>query len=682
LLDRVASEMREHVLDRELEEAGSPDWFAAAVAALTNEDLDWNDWNTHGMAIYAANSGDEGFKAFDAFSQKSKKYDAARTAKKWQEIQRSPPTKMTAGKLHYSADQCAPGWRPQYEAVRFAEVCAAIAAAPKEEAVNVMVQQLVGGGASPTQEAELIKLAGKRFGGVKAAALELKQAKEKRQTPTGEREKNGKMWLPTPLKDDEAGPIMEVWDDILANINAPEPPMRNFDGHPVSVEYREPIGLHTLTSGSTNDDSETETSRLPAPKQFLITSHDEYSMEIEIGKYITFTGKKGRRSAPPPRLLIHYLKYRASKLPKIHSVLTMPLVFRNGELLVTNGLDRKNGLVMKIDPELLQYVPKREDCTPQAVLEAFEFLVDHWLVDVATNMEGKDVLIALTLSIIERVLFPERPVFFVTAGVRGGGKTTALNMVTLAATGIKPSATQWSGEVEERRKALFAYLLQGIASIVWDNIPRGTVVSCPAIEAASTTDSTQDRILGVSKNATPTSYTINTFTGNNISPQGDLASRSLVVRLQADRPDPENRPFIHVRPIAWTNDHRGQILNALYTLLLGNPRSVGGNTHQAETRFKDWWDLVGSAPRNCMRRNMGAKKYRSKNSLKKRRRTTKKLWIRDRQSPTFTVCGGRVSSSPRICSIISDRHKIKVSILPTPSLPGCAHFSPRRRQCT
>jgi hypothetical protein len=81
------------------------------------------------------------------------------------------------------------------------------------------------------------------------------------------------------------------------------------------------------------------------------------------------------------------------------------------------------------------------------------------------------------------------------------------------------------------------------------------------------------------------------FTGNNIGPKGDLASRSLQVRLEVDRADPENRPFRYPDPVGWTEANRGKILRALYTVLLGNPNRGG----EPETRFKTWWRLVGSA---------------------------------------------------------------------------------------
>ena len=93
--------------------------------------------------------------------------------------------------------------------------------------------------------------------------------------------------------------------------------------------------------------------------------------------------------------------------------------------------------------------------------------------------------------------------------------------------------------------------------------------------------------------------TIHLFTGNNIGPRGDLASRSLHIRLDVDRVDPENRPFKHPDPIGWTENHRAEILAALYTILLGNPQLKAARDAEGKTRFKMWWRLVGSAVENA-----------------------------------------------------------------------------------
>ena len=110
-------------------------------------------------------------------------------------------------------------------------------------------------------------------------------------------------------------------------------------------------------------------------------------------------------------------------------------------------------------------------------------------------MTSKLLVLMLCLSMIERVLLKERPAWFVTAAHRGGGKTTLVHMLTMAIFGRLAAAAAWSDDEEERRKALFSYLRQGIAVLVWDNILRGTQITSPAIEKALTSPEVSDRVL-------------------------------------------------------------------------------------------------------------------------------------------------------------------------------------------
>ena len=140
-----------------------------------------------------------------------------------------------------------------------------------------------------------------------------------------------------------------------------------------------------------------------------------------------------------------------------------------------------------------------------------------------------------------------------------------------------------------------SYLLEGVPAIVWSNIVRGSQLSCPHIERSCTAATIEDRRLGFTERLVASACAVHFFTGNNIAPKGDLASRTLDIVLKVDRPDPENRHFQHDAPFEWTMRNRGTLC-ALYTILLGNPAlRSGANTPPPKTRFKTWWRLIGSS---------------------------------------------------------------------------------------
>lgn len=291
----------------------------------------------------------------------------------------------------------------------------------------------------------------------------------------------------------------------------------------------------------------------------------------------------------------HYQQRHESPLPTVSAIAVAPIVLADGAILAPEGLYRSNGIIFEIPKEVRAIMPRREDCTEQAVAGAMKFLCEEWLCDVSTDLTGKATLIAAALTVLERSLLPERPAFIITAGRRGGGKTTTIQMLIMAVMGVLPAASAWSKNEEERRKTLLSQFLYGSSYILWDNIERGEQISCPHIERSCTTAYYSDRKLGVSEMVAIAAAIIHFFTGNNISPRGDLASRSLKIELTVDRTDPENREFKHPEPIGWTEKHRGDILRALYTILLGNPQLAKPRNAPAKTRFKLWWRLIGAA---------------------------------------------------------------------------------------
>ena len=180
--------------------------------------------------------------------------------------------------------------------------------------------------------------------------------------------------------------------------------------------------------------------KLPDPDQWLLTRLTEAECAELIEQHINYVDKNGRSVQLPKRFVEHYLQRDDNKLPTVSAVSTLPIVLADGVLLATQGLDRERGIVFHFPDELLAVVPRHEECTPEAVGGAMRYLRDDWLCDVSADCTGKYVLIAAALTLIERSLLPDRPAFFVTAGRRGGGKTTTLTMLILAVTGLRPAA--------------------------------------------------------------------------------------------------------------------------------------------------------------------------------------------------------------------------------------------------
>ena len=167
--------------------------------------------------------------------------------------------------------------------------------------------------------------------------------------------------LPAPGASDERLPVMRALDDALLT-NEAEPPMRGLDEWPLEIRLREPMGVHELTASTANDeDDDNNNSRLPPPPMHMLVRHDACSLVLLIERHVEFFVIKKKVEiavALSAAFVTHYLRYRDSKLPKVGAIVTMPMALPNGELLATNGLDRKRKIVLRIEPDILELLPQ------------------------------------------------------------------------------------------------------------------------------------------------------------------------------------------------------------------------------------------------------------------------------------------------------------------------------------
>lgn len=87
----------------------------AALDAIRNDNISWDDWNRVGMAVWVVTEGEDyGLAEFDRWSRKSRKYSAEATARKWAAYRVSPPQRIGWGTLAFLAARADPNWDDIY----------------------------------------------------------------------------------------------------------------------------------------------------------------------------------------------------------------------------------------------------------------------------------------------------------------------------------------------------------------------------------------------------------------------------------------------------------------------------------------------------------------------------------------------------------------------------------------
>ena len=484
---------------------------------------------------------------------------------------------------------------------------ARLEAAPVEALGDLLCDAVAAGELEPEEVRQLVALCVERAPkiGLRAFAKRLKLDQERRhkeqRRAAAERERadpiDRRERRPAPRPDQELTPIVLNLERVLGDDASDYPPMRQPDGTLVELRTLAPFAMHQLAANGSNGDDD-PARHIPPPAEPLLVPMSAPAVSLMIERFFVWEqldkdGGIAYHAALPAPFVQAFMGLAASesKLPVVHAVNTAPMVAMNGATIDGIGLDRGSGLLHCIDPALRDCIP-RGDITEADVRAAVRFLCDEWLVDTLTDRTGKMVAISAALSMIERHLLPARPAFLISAGQRGGGKTTLAHMLMLGVFGRMATAASWSESQEERRKSLFSYLRQGIAALTWDNIKNGAEIACPEIEKALTGPTVSDRILGVNESATVLTTPIMLFVGNNVKFVGDMASRGPEIRLLTDDPYPENRSVTHTDPLAWTQENRARILRALYVILLFGCRGRPPG-QLPKTRFRLWWSLVG-----------------------------------------------------------------------------------------
>lgn len=254
-------------------------------------------------------------------------------------------------------------------------------------------------------------------------------------------------------------------------------------------------------------------------------------------------------------------------LPLLAGVTPFPVIRTDGTLQSAEGYDEHTRLFYR--PAFkVRDVP--EVPSADAVRWAKEFILGQVIHDVCfdTDASKANYLALLITPLLRLYLGGLPPLGVISAVTRGSGKTLLTEILkAVYGANLKP----WPKHDEEMGKVITATLKDDVEPVmVFDNVGPFDTVDHATLAAVLTTKEWSGRLLGSSTTFGGINDRLWCVTGNNVALGGDIASRSILVRLDPGMENPDERTDFVIRNIwAWLEDdeNRSNLLAALLVLV-------------------------------------------------------------------------------------------------------------------
>lgn len=282
-------------------------------------------------------------------------------------------------------------------------------------------------------------------------------------------------------------------------------------------------------------------------------------------------GKGGHTDVPvtPQRTVLSaVLSHRHwPGLPALRGLISAPVLRPDGTLLQDPGYDPTTGYYLTTRTRM-DRVPDQP--TPTQIDTAYSFLLDRFLADFPwrSDADRANYLALLVTPLLRPYTRALVPFGIVDATMPGSGKTILTSCIGLL---VGQRVLTWPDADDELRKAITTVLADQVGAVVFDNLVEGHAINSAVLARLITERTWTDRRLGSNTAATFTNDRIWLATGNNLRTGGDMASRSVWVRLDPDCPQPEARCGFSIPNLdTWIldPDNQATVLHHLLVLIV------------------------------------------------------------------------------------------------------------------
>lgn len=302
--------------------------------------------------------------------------------------------------------------------------------------------------------------------------------------------------------------------------------------------------------------------------------------------------RDGRRLALPTaatcRTLLAFTSWPG--VQPLVGVVRTPVVRPDGSVLQNPGYDDATGLYLAATVDVPQ-VPDKP--APREVEAAKHLLLNKMLTDFpwVEDADRANYLGLLLTPLLRPYARCLAPLGVITAPERGSGKSLLSDLLRyIFGAEVRP----WPATDEEMRKGITGVLRETAPVVVYDNIPATAVVDHPSFASLLTNAEWTDRVLGASQNITLRNDRMWLINGTNVRLGGDMGQRSVLIRLDAQRPRPDLRDqFVIPDLTGWIQAHRGRVLHALL-ILIRDWTAAGAPAQNVPMRgYTPWASAIG-----------------------------------------------------------------------------------------
>ena len=325
-------------------------------------------------------------------------------------------------------------------------------------------------------------------------------------------------------------------------------------------------GSHLVRTSEAHDDGEIQRSS----DALMLIGMTKGWARIRFGELCDF--KKYLKSAdewvsvaPPAEHINAFLDRGGwNILRPLDAIARSPFLRVDGSICDVAGYDKRSRTLYVPSAD---YPPIPEHPTREDALAALARLREPFNEFPWKEEASESAFVSHILAEAARLALDTCPMYVYDAPMAGTGKSTLQEMGARIVHGTQPAMRPWVADEDELRKSIYACLMAGDRSIWIDNVPDGHKIRSAVLETFLTATVWKDRTLGESTTNSIQNKTVVVVSGNNLTPVGALARRSLVVRLDANTEHLRDRVFRIPNPRRYVMGHRPQMLVDALTII-------------------------------------------------------------------------------------------------------------------